>query len=83
MIPIFRFHPEDFREGSVKRHAVLREYNIYKPVLNQTLSPMELTQIEIMVNELNLLCYTGSRYFVLKDSNFEFYLYLTRFSPER
>lgn len=78
--PVFRFHPEDFQENNVKRPAILREYNIYKPILTQTLSPMELNQIEILVNEMKIITAQCIRHFTLKENQFGFWLYLTSFS---
>ena len=83
MDPVFRFHPEDFQFDKVKRRSILREYNIYKPIMKQSLTPMDLNQIEILVNEMFALSnFTLSR-FVLKESGFSFWLYLTRFSLDK
>ena len=81
--PIFRFHPEDFDVDKVRRKAILREYNIYKPIMHHSLSPLELTKMEILINEMFQLSNFTLNHFVLKESGFAFWLYLTRVSYHR
>lgn len=83
-VPTFRFHKDDFLfENRIKRLAILREYNIYKPVLKKFISPLELTQIEIIINEISERTCLNLTKITLKDSGFTFWLYLTNLPKEK
>lgn len=81
--PVFRFHTDDFKNSMVKRTSILREYNIYKPILSEPLSFLELTQIEILINEIFKFSKEGVHHFTLKEKSFSFWLYLSRFPLEK
>ena len=79
-IPVFRFEKEDFEHEtkSIKRPAILREIKWYRSIFNTTISPMELNQIEILVNECFSKSSLSLQLFTLKDSHIKFWLLMKR-----